>query len=470
MGSPCFFVTPCCACPVPSEPSVLFFSYLQYDRWRMLLASGIILLLILLTALYVAAEFAAVGVRRSRLRRLADDGNPLAARLLPVLEDPQALDRYIAVSQVGITLCSLILGAYAQADIAPRVAPLVQRLGGLDADGARSASAVVVLLALTTLAMILGELVPKSVALQNPTRTALITVVPMQWSERVFSWSIHFLNGGGMLLLKLMGVRSTGHRHVHSPEEIELLIAESRDGGLLEPQEQVRLHQALRLGLRTAKELMIPRDQLAAVDVSTAFPEVLRVVATSPYSRLPVYRGSLDDVVGIIHTKDVVTAFIERGERTSLTALTRPVARVHHSLPADHLLTYLRDRHIQQALVVGDGGFNEGLVTLEDVVAELLGGVSDEFKIAPANAILLPDGSVRLPGAMRLDQAAHVLGAPWTGPGDTVAEFIAATLGSVPAPGEHVTVGGVNLVIEAVAADGVSSVLVLPPSTQEAQR
>jgi CBS domain containing-hemolysin-like protein len=435
----------------------------------MLLASAIILLLILLTALYVAAEFAAVGVRRSRLRRLAEDGNSLAARLLPVLEDPQALDRYIAVSQVGITLCSLILGAYAQADIAPRVAPLAQRLAGLDADAAQSASAIVVLLALTTLAMILGELVPKSLALQNPTQTALITVLPMQWSERVFSWSIDFLNGGGILLLRLMGIRSTGHRHVHSPEEIELLIAESRDGGLLEPQEQVRLHQALRLGLRTARELMVPRDKLAAIDVSTPFPEVLRVVATSAYSRLPIYRGSLDDVVGIIHTKDVVTTYMERGERTSVASLIRPVARVVHSLPADHLLTYMRDRRIQQALVVGDGGFNEGLITLEDVVAELLGGVSDEFKAAPANAILLPDGSVRLPGVMRLDQAAHVLGAAWSGRGETIAAFIAHALGSVPAPGEQVTVGGVNFVIEAVAADGVSSVLVLPPAKPESR-
>ena len=257
----------------------------------MLLASGIITLLILLTALFVAAEFAVVGARRSRLRRLAEDGNALAARVLPVLEDPHALDRYIAASQVGITLSSLILGAYAQASIAPRFAPLIQRVGGLEAQTAESTSAVVVLLILTTLAMIVGELVPKSLALQDPTRTAMWTVIPMQWSQHAFAWSIDFLNGSGNLLLKLMRVKNTGHRHVHSPEEIELLIAESRDGGLLEPQEQVRLHQALRLGLRTARELMVPRARLASVEVSTPFPEVLRLVATSPYSRLPVYRG-----------------------------------------------------------------------------------------------------------------------------------------------------------------------------------
>ena len=118
------------------------------------------------------------------------------------------------------------------------------------------------------------------------------------------------LNGSGVLLLKLLGVASTGHRHVHSPEEIELLIAESRDGGLLEPLEQVRLHRALRLGLRTARQLMVPRDRLAAVEAATPFEDVLRLVATSPYSRLPVYRGTIDRVIGILHTKDVVIDYI----------------------------------------------------------------------------------------------------------------------------------------------------------------
>src|SRR5215203_5320063 len=268
----------------------------------MLLAGTIIVLLILLTALYVAAEFAAVGVRRSRLRRLAEDGNALAARLLPVVEDPAELDRYIAVSQIGITLSSLILGAYGQAQLAPVVAPLFQTLGGMDEETARSSAGAVVLLFLTALAMILGELVPKSIALQNPTRTALLTVLPMRWSRRIFGWSIAFLNGSGVLILRLLRVPATSHRHVHSPEEIELLIAESRDGGLLEPEEQVRLHRALRLGLRTAAQLMVPRERLAAIDIRTPLEDVLSVVTASPFSRLPVYRGDLDNVAGMLHT------------------------------------------------------------------------------------------------------------------------------------------------------------------------
>jgi magnesium and cobalt exporter, CNNM family len=345
----------------------------------MFVAGTIIVLLILLTALYVAAEFAAVGARRSRLRRLAEDGHPLAARVLPVVEDPRELDRYIAVSQIGITLSSLILGAYGQATLAPRVAPLLQRVTGLDRESAESTAAIAVLLILTTLAMILGELVPKSIALQDPTKVVLATVLPMQWSQRLFSWSIDFLNGSGLLILRLLRVPSTGHRHVHSPEEIELLIAESRDGGLLEPEEQVRLHRALRLGLRTAKQLMVPRERLAAIDVDMPFDHVLRAVATSPFSRLPVYRGTFDQVIGILHTKDVVTDFVKGGSG-SITSLLRPIVRVPDTIPVDRLLTFLRERRSHQALVVDENGHVAGLITLEDVLGELLGGVADEFK------------------------------------------------------------------------------------------
>jgi CBS domain containing-hemolysin-like protein len=345
----------------------------------MLLAWTIIVLLILLTALYVAAEFAAVGVRRSRLRRLAEDGNAFAARLLPVVEDPAALDRYIAVSQIGITLSSLILGAYGQAQLAPVLAPLLATYGGIDDETALSSAGVVVLLFLTALAVILGELVPKSIALQNPTRTALWTVLPMRWSQRIFSWSIAFLNGSGILLLRALRVPATGHRHVHSPEEIELLIAESRDGGLLEPEEQVRLHRALRLGLRTAAQLMVPGERLAALDAATPWSDVLRYVAASPFSRLPVYEGAPGNIVGVLHTKDVVTAFVGH-TRLSIASLIRPIVRVPPDMSADRLLAFLREQRTHQAFVAGATGEVEGLITLEDVVSELLGGVADEFK------------------------------------------------------------------------------------------
>ncbi len=425
----------------------------------MLLAWAIIALLILLTGLYVAAEFAAVSARRSRLRRLAEDGNALAARILPVLEDPRELDRYIAASQVGITLSSLILGAYGQATLAPRISPLFERFGSMKPATAESTAAALVLVFLTTLAVIIGELVPKSLALQNPTGTALFTVLPMQWSMRVFSLSITFLNGSGVLLLRLLGIPATGHRHVHSPQEIELLIAESRDGGLLEPLEQVRLHRALRLGLRTARQLMVPKARLAAVNADMPFEEVLRTVAASPYSRLPVYRGSIDTIIGILHIKDVVTRFVQSGPSLTVAALLRPIVRVPDTMPADRLLAFLRERRSHQALVVDAEGAVEGLITLEDVVAELLGGVSDEFKSMQVRPIRLSDGRLRIPGAMRVDQAAGLAGAPWRAGDDTVAVYLAHAIGRTAEPGEEFDIDGAHVEIEGVEGDVITSVI-----------
>lgn len=425
----------------------------------MLLAWMIIVILILLTGLYVAAEFGAVSARRSRLRRMAADGNALAARLLPVLDDPRELDRYIAASQIGITLCSLILGAYGQATLAPQLVPLFKRFESVLPASAQSTAAGAVLVFLTTLAVIVGELVPKSLALQNPTRTALLTVLPMQWSIRLFSWSIAFLNGSGVLLLKLLRVPASSHRHVHSPEEIELLIAESRDGGLLEPQEQVRLHRALRLGLRTARQLMVPRARLAAVDQAMPFEEMLRVVANSPYSRLPVYRGSIDNIIGILHIKDVVTRFVQPGT-LSVAALLRPIVSVRDTLPADRLLAFLRERRSHQALVVDANGSVVGLITLEDVVGELLGGVADEFKAAQLRPIRLSDGRLRLPGLMRMEQAAPLIGGTWPGHAETVGGRIVEVLKRVPEPGEEFDMDGTHVEVEAVDGGMVTSVIV----------
>jgi CBS domain containing-hemolysin-like protein len=424
----------------------------------MLLAWVVITLLILLTALYVAAEFAAVSARRSRLRRLAEDGNVLAARLLPVLDDPRALDRYIAASQVGITLSSLILGAYGQATLAPRIQPWLVSLAGMQPSAAESTAAAAVLIALTTLAVILGELVPKSVALQNPTGTAIFTVLPMQWSLRAFSWSIALLNGSGVLLLRMLRVPSTGHRHVHSPEEIDLLIAESRDGGLLEPLEQVRLHRALRLGLRTARELMVPRARLAAIDAALPFDEVLRAATASPYSRLPVYRGSLDQIVGILHIKDVVTRYVQHGT-FPVASILRPIVRVPDTMPADRLLAFLRERRNHQALVVDAAGSVVGLITLADVVGELLGGVADEFKAAEIRAVRLTDGRIRIPASMRVDQAAPLAGARWRTSPEPLGSYIRRALKRVPEPGEEFDLEGTPLEIEVVEGGAIMSVI-----------
>ena len=348
----------------------------------MLTSAGIILLLIALTGFYVAAEFGAVGVRRSRLRRLCEDGDPTAARLLPIVESPLRLNRYIAASQVGITLSGLVLGAYAEAAISPAVAPLLEHWASFTADTAESVASAGVLAALTMLSVVVGEMVPKTVALRYPTEVALMTTIPMLWSGRLYAWFIAILDRSAAALRFVLRMPTATHRHVHSPEEIDLLIAESRDGGLLEPQEQVRLHRALRLGRRDARQFMVPRARLAAVEIDTPLRDVLRLAATSPYSRLPVFRQTMDDIAGILHTKDVVTHFLQRGEAGVLAQLVRPIQRVPDTMAADRLLGFLRERRTHQALVVDAAGAVAGMITLEDVLGELLGSVPDEFKAA----------------------------------------------------------------------------------------
>lgn len=421
----------------------------------------VIAVLIALTGLYVAAEFAAVSVRRSRIRQRAEQGDAQARRLLPVLENGRRLDHYIAACQIGITLTSLIVGAYSQATIAVQLRPVFQELGGLSEVAARSTSTVVVLVGLTALAMVVGELVPKSLALQYPTRTALATSLPMAWSLAVFSWSIRFLNGSGDLILRLFGVRHAGHHHIHSPEEIDLLIAESRDGGLLEPDEHRRLRRALQLGIRPARHLMVPRPQIAGLEIGTPMAEVVRMVSESPYTRLPVYRASIDNIVGMVHTRDLFTRYLE-GRPATLEELLRPILIVHESVTADRLLTLMRERRSHQAIVADEFGGVAGLVTLEDVLTEVMGEVADEFKTDEPHPELLPDGRVRLPGFLRLDEAEPWLGAYLEGEADTVGGRVVEELGHLPEPGEKVRVDGVELEVETVTNHAVASVLATP--------
>ncbi len=417
----------------------------------MLTALLITVALTLLTALYVAAEFGAVSVRRSRLRQLAAEGHRLARRLVPIVADPRSLDRYIAACQVGITIGSLVLGAYAQATFAPRLTPLFESLGGLQQVAAQSTAAIVVLVLLTGVNVIMGELVPKSIALQFPTQVALYTLPAMLGSLWLFGPFIKVLNGSGLALLKLLGAPPHGHRHIHSPEEIELLIAESRDGGLLEPDEHRRLERALRLNLRPARQLMVPRPRLSAIDLDTPIEQVLRMVAQSPYSRLPVFKGSIDNVVGVLHTKDLVLRYAAEGLPLSLESIIRPVTSVHESVTADRLLRELRERRTHHALVVDEFGGTAGLVTLEDVIAELLGAVGDEFKTGAVIPERLPDGGLRLPGAMRADDAASLLGEEWESDATTLGGHVVTALGHVPVAGEHVQIGRFDFAVERVA-------------------
>lgn len=335
---------------------------------------AVIFVLILINALYVAAEFAAVGVRRSRIRQLSEEGHWLAKSLLPVIDDAAKLDLYVGVSQIGITLSSLVLGAFAQATVAVAIAPTLAGWLNLDPETATSSAAISVLILLTIAQVVLAELVPKSLALQFPTQVALATVLPMRWSLAAFRPFLAFVNGSATAVLRVFGVGGGSHRHIHSPEEIDMLLVESRDGGLLEPDEQQRLHRALRLGVRTARDLMVPLEKLTMLKEDTTWPEVVRVVAASPFSRLPIYRNTPDMIIGTLRVKDLLHQFVLEGEAPALGRLLRPLARVTHDLSADRVIALLRERRVHQAVVTDEAGQVIGLITIQDVLAEFLGG------------------------------------------------------------------------------------------------
>lgn len=330
----------------------------------------VILLLIAANALYVAAEFAAVGVRRSRLReRAANRGGRLAKRLLHVVEDTSRLDRYIATCQVGITLSSLLLGAYGQVALTPSLAPVLADRFGASPATSVSVAALLVLATLTGLQVVLGELVPKSLALQFPTRTAIATFAPVHWSSRALTPFIWLLNGSALAMLRALRLPPGSHHHVHNPQEIEVLVAESRDGGLLEVEEHDRLRAALRLRRIPAQELMVPLTDVVMVPEDATMDELVARIARAPFTRLPTYRETPTDITGVLHAKDV---YLHGPEPATASTLMRPVVRVPASMPGDHLLTTLRERRAQLAVVENPSGDAVGIIAFEDVLAQML--------------------------------------------------------------------------------------------------
>lgn len=435
----------------------------------MVLATFVIVLLILVNALYVAAEFAAVSARRSRIRELARSGHWLARRFEPVVADAVALDRYVATSQIGITLSSLVLGAYAQVAVAAPMAAWIEARHWMDPLGAASLSATGVLLVTTMLQVLFGELMPKSAALRQPTAVGLATVLPMQWSMVALRWFIDVLNGSANVVLKAIGIsQAEGHRHIHSPEEIELLIAESRDGGLLEPEEQRRLHKALRLGLRTARQLMVPRLDVVTVDRRTSGEVVLDRLMVSPFSRVPVHDGSIDDIVGVLHVRDVVADFVVHRSADRVMSLMKPLGAVPETVGADSLLRYFRDQRAEILMVVDEFGGFAGIVTLGDVVAELLGSI--ERDTGDSLVETLADGRLRVPAHLSVMDLPDTLSCLWPRDDDTIAGLVLKVAGRLPAVGERLDIHGVEVEIERVADRVPETLIVRLPAQPSAER
>ena len=416
----------------------------------------VILFLILVNAFYVAAEFAAVSVRRNMIREMAEGGSKVAAHLLRILENTKELDRYIAACQFGITISSLILGAYGQ----------VERFGGMDSVMANSVAAIVVLVVLTVLQVILGELMPKSLALQFPKQAALYTYYPMRWTLTFFAWFIDFLNGSGLLLLKLFRLPPGGHQHIHSQQEINMLLDESHQGGMLEEDEHERLHSALSLAERTVEQIMIPRFQLVCLDVDATQEDILNMIADRPHTHIPVYEGNREAVIGMLHIKDMVAAYAEKGVLPPLRSMLRQVPCVMEMQTVEMLMSRLREDKAKEAFVLDEYGKFVGLVTLERLLGEMVGDIDEEFIRSGEKVEYLPDGSVRIPGMMRAHKAECLVPFLMNG-ATTVGGCVIKHMSCIPKEGDRLIIAGRVLVVEKMDHNRVSSILLLPPEKKE---
>lgn len=429
----------------------------------------IVCVLILLNALYVAAEFAILGSRVNLVQRHVAQGNRVAAALLPIVSSTGGMDRYIAACQVGITVTSLVLGAFGQATISVALAGYLLELTDIEHLTAYTIAAVTVLTLLTSMQVVFGELIPKTVALQYPVRTAMYTYHPMRWSLALFTPLIAILNGSGNFVLRRLGAHAVrGHRHVHSPDEIELLVRESRAGGLMDERQRIRLQRTLRLSRRPVRQIMSPRRQIASINLDEPVETLLTSLIASPFTRLIAHRGDLGSVEGYLHSRDVAAALAGRQTPTDLTPLVRPITKLSWRLTVDQVLGELREHHARIALVVDDFGELEGLVSLEDILRELVGGVTDEFKadLSFREPTRLAPGKWRLPGRLPLDELTEwALGLgiepAWTNTdAETLAGWLIVRAATLPSEGQRIEVDDLLFTVEGLNGMAIDSAIV----------
>ena len=432
----------------------------------------VVSLMVFLNALYVAGEFAAVSARKTRVVQLAEEGNNLARRLLPVLQDTHKLDNYIAASQVGITLSSIVLGIYGERQIAPIIAPWIARLPfGLDSSAAGTAAATgiattLVLLFLTTLQVVLGELVPKSLAIQYPERMALATVLPVKWSaDYILKPLIVILNGSGALILKLLGMEADHeHAHVHSPEEIVILVRESHRGGLIDADERQFLQNVFRSTRVQAGEIAIPRNCMVSAPIDRPLSQVLEMAAESAFTRIPIYEGDIDQIVGFVHLRDLF-ALHRTDPDAGLRSILRPVPFVPESLSLSAVWDRLDQAQSYLAIVFDEYGGTAGLLTREDLIEELFGELQDEFDDERALITPAGEGRVVVRGDMLIINLNDLLEIDL--PHDTastVGGLIMDQLGRVPKVGDTVQIERTVLQAEAIAHNSVTSVRITLPA------
>ena len=400
------------------------------------------------TAVFVAAEFSLTTLERSQVDRHAAEVGDRRAKA--VAKAHRNLSFELSGAQLGITITTLVTGYLAQPAIATLISPVLLDVG-LPAGAAAGAAAVIALVLATALSMVFGELVPKNLAIATPLRTARAVAGVQATFSRVLSWFISGLNGAANWIVRRLGVEPAEElRSARSPQELGSLVATSAEQGTIDEGTAAVLTRSLRVGERTADELMTPRVRVETLAIDDTVDDLLAAAIRTGFSRFPVVEGDLDDVRGVVHVKQAFAEPRSRRGRAFVRNLMRTPTTVPDSLDGDELLDRLRGAGFQLAVVVDEYGGTAGIVTLEDLVEEIVGDVRDEHDRGEAEPFRDdgPDSWV-VSGTLRPDELADLVG--WSFPDsevyETLAGFLLAELGRIPSVGDRVTHGGRTLVV-----------------------
>jgi len=460
---------------------------------------AIVFILVLANAFFVASEFALVSVRKTRIDQLAAEGSSAAAVVQRAVRD---LDRYIAATQVGITLASLLLGGIGEQTLEPLLTPLFswvpEEWQGITRTALVASFAYFIM---TALHVILGELMPKSIALQRTESTALWIGRPMTIFAVIFSPLTWILNGIGNFLLRLLGFHAAeGHSQVHSPEELDMIFTESHKGGEINQTEFEILHRVVRFSDTTARTIMVPRLEMQALPVGIRRSALTDFLQRRPHTRIPVYQDSLDEIVGVINSKDLehlnyreLSQDLEQwktatsgnnGQRAldgsqgtdadaktlDLMPLVVEAAFVPETIRIDRLLAEFKKHRQQIAIVIDEYGGTAGLVTLADLLEEVFGDLPDEAGETEPEILERPDGSIRLAGRVSIDEVNELFGFGF--PSDeavTMAGLVLHALGRTASVGDEVEIHGLRLRVEKVDRFRIATLSLFLPADKEAK-
>ena len=431
-----------------------------------------IVLLVFLNGFFVAAEFALVGVRRSRIETLAETGDRRAKRLISILDD---LNAYLSASQLGITLASLGLGWLGEPTVAHMLeGPLAD--AGLSATWIHVISFFIAFAVVTALHIVLGEQAPKLFGLQRAESVALSTALPMQLFYRVFSLPIRALDGASAAVVRPLGIHAdAGHASAYTQEELRHVIEMSRQGGHIEAEEQRLIHGVFEFADAEVREAMVPRTNVNAVPASASLAEIKAAFREYGYTRLPVYRERLDDVVGVIFRRDLEDFIdgIRRPEEFDAAALAHPPLFIPATAKLGAALRQMRDSRTHLAFVIDEHGGLEGIVTLEDLLEEIVGEIDDEYdEEAKSQIVAQGDGTYLLDGMLAVrDANRHFpsLDIPEDGHYTTLAGFLLARAGRLLKAGDAVEHEGAHFRVERVERRRLRWVrLTLPPEPANA--